>query len=69
MTFCSNQKEHILKLANFIRFTSSAKVLESNDTKIIGSRTVVVSTVAVPRIPNFGEGKQLWSHKMSLKVS
>ena len=58
MTFCSNQKEHILKLANFIRFTSSAKVLETNNTKIIGRRSVVVSTVAVPRMPNFGEGNK-----------
>ena len=52
----SHKKEHILNLANFIQYTSAGRLVGDNGTKIIGHDTVSINTIAIPRIPHFGNG-------------
>ena len=52
----SHKKEHILNLANFIQYTSAGRLVGDNGTKIIGHDTVSINTIAIPRIPHFGDG-------------
>ena len=52
----SHNKEHILNLANFVQYTSAGRLVGDNGTKIIGHDTVSINTIAIPRIPHFGDG-------------
>ena len=52
----SHNKEHILNLANFVQYTSTGRLVGDNGTKIIGHDTVSINTIAIPRIPLFGDG-------------
>ena len=52
----SDDKDHILNLANFVQYTSTGRLVGDNGTKIIGHDTVSINTIAIPRIPHFGDG-------------